>query len=183
MSLESATHIAFPFLNSFPLSNHISGVPGCFLNFVQIWIRFGILPEIKSNLALKLAVVHFAAHVWITNFLVKRTSWYYPTKKTFAQLFPKFGETVWPPRFFKLCMLFFQKTRFLPAFPNSFECEYDSEYFRKSNQIFHWSWQSYIFNTRLNHQFSCGTDFVGLSKKTSIWSCFFRNLAKRFGFP
>ena len=72
---------------------------------------------------------------------------------------------------------------FLPAFTKFFECEYDSEYFRKSNQIFHWSWQSYIFNTRLNHQFSCGTDFVGLSKKTSIWSCFFRNLAKRFGFP
>ena len=89
MSLESATHIAFPFLNSFPLSNHISGVPGCFLNFVQIWIRFGILPEIKSNLALKLAVVHFAAHVWITNFLVKRTSWYSPTKKNICSAVSK----------------------------------------------------------------------------------------------
>ena len=113
MSLESATHIAFPFLNSFPLSNHISGVPGCFLNFVQIWIRFGILPEIKSNLALKLAVVHFAAHVWITNFLVKRTLWYSPTKKKhllscFQNLEKRFGLQ----EFSNFACSCFKKTRF-----------------------------------------------------------------------
>ena len=60
----------------------------------------------------------------------------------------------------------------LPAFPKSFKCECDSKYFRKPNQSLHWNWQSYIFSTRLNHQCSCGTDFVGLSKKNIIWSAF-----------
>ena len=79
----------FSFFNSCPQSNHFSAASACFPKVFQMWVRFGILPETKSKLALKLAVVHFAAHVWITNFLVKRTSWYSPTKKNICSAVSK----------------------------------------------------------------------------------------------
>ena len=59
MSLDSATHLFFSFLNSCPQSKHFSAASAGFPKVFQMWVRFGILPETKSKLALELAVIHF----------------------------------------------------------------------------------------------------------------------------
>ena len=98
----------FSFLNSCPLSNHFSGASACFPKFFQMWVWFGVLPEIKSKLALKLAVVHFQHTFEPPIFLWNELCGTFTKQKTYGQLFLKFFRNGLASQIYSKMDLFFK---------------------------------------------------------------------------
>ena len=102
----------FSFLNSCPQSKHFSAASAGFPKVFQMWVRFGILPETKSKLALKLAVVHFQYTFEPPMFLWNGLREPFQKKYHLVRIFQNFEKMFGLPDLFELRMFFLKKICF-----------------------------------------------------------------------